>query len=74
MDAWNEQAPLMRSSFRRDFARTTQEADMHGRVDELEQVSPEFKAWWRKHGVHAPCNGVRKLVIDGQPETFEHTR
>ncbi|WP_239496291.1 hypothetical protein [Salinicola peritrichatus] len=23
--------------------------------------------------MHAPCNGVRKLVIDGQAEPFEHT-
>ncbi|MBB4731230.1 helix-turn-helix transcriptional regulator [Xanthomonas arboricola] len=73
MDAWEEQAPLMLSSFRRDFARATQEADIHELVDELERVSPEFKAWWRKHDVHAPCNGVRRLVIDGQPEPFEHT-
>ncbi len=44
MDAWEEQAPLMLSSFRRDFARATQEADIHTLVDELERVSPEFKA------------------------------
>ncbi|WP_295684265.1 helix-turn-helix transcriptional regulator [uncultured Nevskia sp.] len=73
MDAWEEQAPLMLSSFRRDFARATQEADIHGLVDELERVSPEFKTWWRKHDVHAPCNGVRMLVIDGKAEPFEHT-
>ncbi|WP_075258208.1 helix-turn-helix transcriptional regulator [Herbaspirillum camelliae] len=73
IDAWEEQAPLMLSSFRRDFARAMQEADIHALVDELEQVSPEFKAWWRQHDVHAPCNGVRKLTIDGQPESFEHT-
>ncbi|MER0850218.1 helix-turn-helix transcriptional regulator [Pseudomonas aeruginosa] len=73
VDAWDEQAPLMLSSFRRDFARATQEADIHELVDELERVSPEFKGWWRTHDVHAPCDGVRKLVIDGQAEPFEHT-
>jgi transcriptional regulator with XRE-family HTH domain len=72
MDAWDEQAPLMLSSFRRDFVRATQDADIHELVGELEQVSPAFKAWWRTHDVHAPCNGVRKLVIDGQSEPFEH--
>lgn len=70
---WEEQAPLMLSSFRRDFARATQEADIHDLVNELEQVSPEFKTWWRKHDVHAPCDGIRKLRIDGQTEPFEHT-
>jgi len=36
-------------------------------------VSPEFKTWWRQHDVHAPCSGVRKLIIDGQATSFEHT-
>lgn len=71
--AWEEQAPLMLSSFRRDFARATQEADIHELVAELERVSPEFKMWWRKHDVHASCSGVRELLIDGKPEPFEHT-
>lgn len=71
--AWEEQAPKMLSSFRRDFARATQEADIHALVTELERVSPDFKTWWRQHEVHAPCTGVRRLVIDGQVQDFEHT-
>jgi hypothetical protein len=63
----------MLSSFRRDFARALQEADIHQLVEELERVSPEFKTWWRKHDVHASCNGLRKLMIDGKAEPFEHT-
>jgi len=70
---WEEQVPQMLSSFRRDFTRATQEADIHELVNELEQVSPEFKTWWRKHDVHAACNGVRKLIIDSKVELFEHT-
>jgi len=73
LDAWDEQAPLMLSSFRRDFARATQEADIHELVDELERVSPEFKNGWRKHVVHAPCNGLRTLNINGKAMPFEHT-
>ncbi|STR26215.1 Uncharacterised protein [Janthinobacterium lividum] len=70
---WEEQAPLMLSSFRRDYARATQEADIHALVEELEKVSPEFKRWWRRHDVHAPCAGVRQLTIDGEPVAYEHT-
>ncbi|GKW41069.1 helix-turn-helix transcriptional regulator [Pectobacterium parvum] len=70
---WEQQAQQMLSSFRRDFARATQEADIHELVDELEQVSPDFKMWWRQHEVHAPCSGVRQLMIDGKAEAFEHT-
>jgi len=70
---WEEQAPRMLSSFRRDYARATQEADIHALVEELEKVSPEFKRWWRQHEVHAPCSGLRQLSLDGAAVTFEHT-
>jgi transcriptional regulator with XRE-family HTH domain len=73
LNDWEEQAPLMLSSFRRDFARASRQADIHELVDELERVSPEFKTWWRQHDVHAPCNGVRRLRIDGQAEPFDYT-
>lgn len=70
---WETQAPQMLSSFRRDFARATQENDIHELVDELERVSPDFKIWWRQHNVHAPCSGVRQLIIENEAEAFEHT-
>lgn len=70
---WNKQAPQMLSSFRRDFAKAAQEADIRELVDELEKVSPEFKQWWRQQEVHAPCSGTRELLLDGTPVTFEHT-
>ena len=71
--AWEAQAPQMLSSFRRDFVRATQEADIHELVDELQRVSPDFRTWWRQHEVHAPCSGVRQLLVDGQAQAFEHT-
>lgn len=63
IDAWENQTPLILSSLRRDFARATQEADTH----------EQLKSWWLQLDVHAPCNGVRKLIIDGRAEPFEHT-
>ncbi|TCK09355.1 helix-turn-helix transcriptional regulator [Marinobacterium mangrovicola] len=70
---WDEQVPLMLSSFRRDFARATNEPDIKELVDELERVSPEFKSFWRQHDVHAPCTGVRRLMLNGKAESYEHT-
>ncbi|MCP1292824.1 helix-turn-helix transcriptional regulator [Chromobacterium sp. S0633] len=70
---WEKQAPLMLSSFRRDFARATQQADIHELVDELERVSPDFKAWWRQHQVLSACSGVRRLLVDGTEQSYEHT-
>jgi len=73
LDAWKEQAQRMLSSFRRGFAKALQETDIHDLVNELERVSPEFKAWWRQHNVHASCHHGHKLVVDGQIVAFEHT-
>lgn len=71
--SWEEQAPQMLSSFRRNYALATQEADIQALVDELQKVSPDFKQWWRQHNVQAPCNGVRDLRLDDEVMTFEHT-
>lgn len=70
---WEVQAPHILSGFRRDFTRASQEADIHELVDELERISPEFKHWWRRHEMHAPCSGVRQLMVDGRTQPFEHT-
>lgn len=66
LNAWEEQTQHMLSSFRRGFAKASQETDIHELVNDLERVSPEFKAWWLQHNVHAPCHRGHKLVVDGQ--------
>ncbi|RFA30696.1 transcriptional regulator [Alkalilimnicola ehrlichii] len=71
-DGWKEQAPQILSSFRRDYARATQEADIQAMVDELQKVSPDFKYWWSRHDVHAPCKGIRDLRVDDNVVAFEH--
>ncbi|WP_353979727.1 hypothetical protein [Salinicola endophyticus] len=36
--------------------------------------SPEFRQWWRRHEVDAPCQGVRALDLPDLGEIdFEHT-
>lgn len=71
--AWESEAQAMLASFRRDFAGSRQDADVRELVGELEAVSPEFKDWWRRQDVHAPCTGMRLLRIEGEPVAFEHT-
>ncbi|MCX0500882.1 helix-turn-helix transcriptional regulator [Erwinia billingiae] len=73
LEGWDEQAPLMLSSFRRDFTRASQSKDITELVNELEQMSPEFSTWWRQHQVHAQCTGVRNMRIDGETIPFEFT-
>lgn len=70
---WEEQAPAMLASFRRDFAGARDDADARTLVEELERVSPEFKDWWRRQDVHAPCTGTRTIMVDETSVEFEHT-
>jgi len=70
---WQEQAPRILSSFRRDFAHASQEPDIQQLVDELQQVSPEFKQGWRLNNVDASCSGVRGFTIDDEVVFYEHT-
>lgn len=70
---WERQAAAMLSSFRRDYARATQEADIHELVDELRKVSPDFSQWWQRHDVQAPCGGVRQLREGDTVSVFEQT-
>ncbi|WP_070971201.1 helix-turn-helix transcriptional regulator [Vibrio sonorensis] len=70
---WEEEAPRILSSFRRDYANASQETDIKALVDEMKKVSPEFQQFWREHDVHEPCNGRREFTLDGEIFTFEHT-
>lgn len=71
--AWEHEAPAMLASFRRDFAGARGDTDARALISELDAVSPEFKVWWRRQDVHAPCTGTRILRVDGTPTAFEHT-
>ncbi|KAF1049877.1 MAG: hypothetical protein GAK38_00541 [Xylophilus sp.] len=70
---WETQAPAMLPGFRIDFGRAQQAPDMQELVDELEKVSPEFRAAWRRHEVRDGCQGMRTLVVDGEAAAFDHT-
>lgn len=70
---WENQAPAMLASFRRDFAAAREDADAKALVAEMKAVSPEFKGWWRSQDVHAPCTGTREIRLEGKPVAFDHT-
>lgn len=70
---WETEAPRILSSFRRDYAVSNQQSDIQALVNELKKVSPDFNTWWQQHDVHAPCNGIRHLHVDGNSVAFEHT-
>ncbi|PWC22374.1 hypothetical protein DDT52_03760 [Brenneria roseae subsp. roseae] len=70
---WEQQAPLILASFKRDFARAPAAHDIRDLVKDLEKVSPDFKTDWRQPDVHGSCSGIRDLVIDDVGAiSFEH--
>lgn len=70
---WETDAAAMLESFRRDFAAAPGDADARRLVEELEAVSPEFKALWRRTDVRAGCTGRRLLRIDEEDVAFDYT-
>lgn len=70
---WEKDVPAVLESFRRDYAGSRDDASMRDLIDELEKVSPEFKAMWRQQDVHAPCTGVRTFAVDGTLQRFDYT-
>ncbi|MFQ0828333.1 helix-turn-helix transcriptional regulator [Serratia fonticola] len=70
---WQEQAPQILASFRRDYARTPQDATMLQRIQALSDVSPQFRQLWQQHDIHGRCQGQRTFLVAGAGEvTFEH--
>ncbi|REC95567.1 helix-turn-helix transcriptional regulator [Kushneria indalinina] len=74
IDDWDNQASAILSSFRRDYARASDDPAIQSLVQMLEGVSATFRTLWHQHDVHAPCQGRRWLNIeDIGPVEFEHT-
>lgn len=70
---WQEQAPQILASFRRDYARAPQDASMLQRIQALSDVSPQFRQLWQQHDIHGRCQGQRTFWVAGAGEvTFEH--
>ncbi|PRP72106.1 transcriptional regulator [Chromobacterium amazonense] len=74
-DPWKQQAQQVLSHFRRDFVKARQEPNMCSLIQELEEVSPDFRNWWQEQDIHGPDLGWRRLHLDGLgPVAFETTK
>jgi transcriptional regulator with XRE-family HTH domain len=80
---WESVARFVVAAFRADAARAGATANVHGLVDELSRLSPEFEAMWRDNDVRSygegskfirhPLVGVIALeyssfAVDGRPD------
>lgn len=70
---WQEQAPQILASFRRDYACAPQDATMLQHIESLAEISPQFRQLWQQHDIHGRCQGERTFLVEGAGEvTFEH--
>ena len=71
--AWQEDAPRLLASFRRDFAVAPNDEVLGNLISDLERLSPEFRAWWRSHDVEGCTRGLSTLDVSGIGAVrFEH--
>ena len=70
---WEEQAPRILASFRRDCARAPDDTSMAELIESLERASAGFRELWRTYDIHGRCQGVRTFHVgDIGPVPFEH--
>jgi transcriptional regulator with XRE-family HTH domain len=71
---WAQAAPNLVAKFRGDYGRYRGDAATEALIKELQQRSPEFKLWWRRHDVLSSGEGIKTLSLKGKGEMlFEHT-
>ena len=48
-------------------------AVLHGLIVICGRFSFDFRQWWNRHDVDAPCQGVRDMKMESETISFEHT-
>ena len=71
---WESVARSVVATFRADSARAGDKSKVQALVDELSQMSPEFKAMWEENDVRAHGEGTKKLLHpDAGPISLEYS-
>ncbi|AOA57324.1 helix-turn-helix transcriptional regulator [Acinetobacter larvae] len=70
---WSQDAEQLLSSFRRDFVRVKQHAQIQHMIASLNQRSATFRQLWAQHDIYQPCTGQRRLRYCNQVEQYAYT-
>jgi len=72
---WQGDAPRLLADFRRDCANAPNDSAIGALIRDLEHVSPEFHAWWRRQDSDGCTKGLAQVEVDGVGLVgFEHER
>jgi transcriptional regulator with XRE-family HTH domain len=71
--SWAQEAQRMVSEFRAVFDLWATDPSFIGLVEQLQQSSPEFSAWWRTHDVSRVASGRKSMLLQQGHRSFEYT-
>ncbi|ALM52975.1 helix-turn-helix transcriptional regulator [Halomonas huangheensis] len=70
---WQQDAFRLLAQFRCDLASAPEDPEMHRLIDDLTQLSPDFRRWWEKPELHSYGYGIGAVTTnDSQREDFDH--
>ncbi|MGO4451487.1 helix-turn-helix transcriptional regulator [Phyllobacterium sp. TAF24] len=70
---WHDEAPKLLTRFRSDMATAPNDPAMLALVDELKNLSPDFRLWFEKPGVECPTRGIGNILDpEGRQLSFIH--
>lgn len=70
---WHQDASRLLAQFRCDLAVAPEDPVMQTLIDELCQLSPDFRRWWQASTMDGYNRGIRTLVdTGGNLHTFDH--
>lgn len=70
---WHQDAFSLLSSFRRDYARAQNNAQIQAMITLLLEKSTSFNAMWHQYEIYQPCTGQRVLCHEGRMERYDYT-
>jgi hypothetical protein len=62
---WEREARSLLDSFRATFDFWSDAPEFVGLVEELKSLSPEFRRWWREHGIRLQPSGEKLMRRPG---------
>lgn len=70
---WQQDAYRLLAQFRCDLASAPEDPEMQSLIDDLKQLSADFRQWWEKPDLHSYGYGIGSIITDDAPrQDFDH--
>jgi PAS domain-containing protein len=72
MPSWQEDAPRLVESLRRDLALVPDDETMLVLIAHLEKLSPDFRRWWSEDRESVPSRGLSSFIVESGALQLQH--